>query len=70
MRNPFRKKKCVKCEIQERELQYLRTLVDRLLVKNDIAPVEEEPFDVEAALEIEQSKDGDGKEKNVEIFGD
>ncbi len=70
MRNPFKKKKCVKCEIQERELDYLKTLVDRLLVDRGVAPVKEEEFDIDKALEIEPARDEDGKVKEgVETYG-
>jgi len=58
--------KCSKCKLLEKEVDYLKALVDRLLVMKGGQPVtpSDVPFDVDKILEREPTK------KGVEQYGD
>ncbi len=44
--------RCKSCEGLKRENQYLRNLIDRLLEKKGIAPVQEQEFNIEKEEKI------------------
>jgi len=56
--------RCKGCERLEKENQYLKKLVDRLLDKKGVAPVQETEFSIETELPLEKVKEG------TEQYGD